>query len=408
MLDRWQEILEGLSRHKLRTSLTALSVAWGIFMLVVLLGAGSGLQNQIEHDFRDDALNSVWVRPGKTGVAYEGYRVGRRITYDNDDVAAITSQIDPVEHITGRVYVRGSAVVRYRDRTSNFSTRAVHPGHLHLENTSITAGRFLNDLDLQRRRKVTVIGRKVADYLFGRADPLGQRISVGEVQFLVVGVFDDNGGESEQRVIYVPITTAQVAYGRGEAVDQIMFTLGETTAAEALRTAEQTRRLLAARKHFSPSDMQAARVSTPIEEVNRIRGMFTAIRIFVWVVGIGTIIAGIVGVSNIMMISVRERTKEIGVRKALGATPWSIVSTIVQEALLLTGLAGYAGLLAGVGLLELVDRLLPNNEYLRDPQVDLGIALTATIVLVLSGVLAGLFPAIRAARVQPVVALRDA
>jgi len=405
--DRWREILETLWRHRLRTSLTALSVAWGIFMLVILLGAGSGLQNQIEYEFRDDALNSVWIRPGRTSQPFEGYRVGRRIRYDNDDFDAIRERIGNVEHMTGRVYIRGSALVSYGDRSSTFSTRAVHPGHLHLENTIITDGRFLNVLDLRDRRKVAVIGRKVAEYLFGTEQPIGEWLSIGEVRFRVVGVFDDTGSEGEQRMIYVPITTAQVAYGAGERQDQIMFTIGDATEAEALETADEVRELLAGRKRFAPNDVRAARVSTPIAEVGRIRALFGAIRAFVWVVGIGTIIAGIVGVSNIMMISVRERTKEFGVRKAIGATPYAIVSTVVQEALLLTSAAGYVGMLAGVAVLELVDRYVPENDFLRDPQVDIGIAISATIVLVIAGVLAGFFPALRAARVPPVVALRD-
>lgn len=406
--ERWHEILQTLWRHKLRTFLTALSVAWGIFMLVILLGAGSGLQNQVEHDFRDDAWNSVWIRPGRTSMPYDGYRVGRRIGYDDDDFDAIRQNIDQVEHITGRVYVRNTAIVRYRDRNSTFSTRAVHPGHRFLENTIITSGRFLNELDLRNRRKVCVIGRKVAEYLFDTSDPLGERISIGEVQFLVVGTFDDTGGEGEQRMIYIPINTAQIAYGAGRRQDQIMFTIADADEAQALQAADDVRKLMAARKHFDPADNRAARISTPIAEVARIQGMFAAIRAFVWVVGIGTIIAGIVGVSNIMMISVRERTKEFGVRKAIGATPGSIVALVVQEALLLTGISGYLGLLAGVGVLEFVDRNLPENEFLRNPQVDIGIAVSATIVLVIAGVLAGLFPALRAARIHPVVAMRDA
>ncbi len=412
MLDRWQEILDTLWRHKLRTFLTALSVAWGIFMLVILLGAGSGLQNSFIYKFRDDALNSVFVRPGKTSVAHAGYKVGRQVQFDDDDFDAVKTDIPDAENVSGRVFLWGESTVRYGEKYSVFNTMAVHPGHLVVEKTIMTKGRFINDIDIRQQRKVAVVGVKVVEHLFDdiEADPVGERINIGGIQYLVVGAFRDEGGEREESTIFLPLTTAQTAYGRGRQQDQLLFTLRDATDAKAQATKELTQRLMAQRKNFSTEDERALRIMMPIERMRRVQGVFAGINLFVWIVGIGTIIAGIVGVSNIMMISVRERTKEFGVRKALGATPWSIIGLVVQEALLLTGVAGYAGLLAGVGLLELVNKFALNestNDYIMNPTVDIEIAITATVLLVVAGVLAGFFPARRAARVNPVVALRD-
>jgi putative ABC transport system permease protein len=406
-VDRLRELYETLRTAKLRTAVTALSVAWGIFMLVVLLGAGAGIQNGAEHEFRDDATNAIWIFRGTTSLPFEGHKIGRQVRLTDEDYDAILRNIDGVTHITGRFYLSGQFTVSYEKVVTSFDVRSVHPGHLYLENTQITEGRFINDLDVAERRKVVVIGPVAVERLFKGKSPIGEWISVKDVMYRVVGVFKDDGGESEESIIYIPISTAQMAYGGASQIHQLMFTIDESSTVEdSVAVAEETKRLVAGRHHFSPKDKRAVRVRNTIEDFRRVLSLFERIRVFIWIVGVGTIVAGIVGVSNIMLISVRERTKEIGIRKALGATPWAIISQVLLESLIVTGASGYAGLVAGVGLLEVVRKHVPPTDFFRNPEVDLGVAVGALALLVFSGLLAGYFPARLAAKVNPIVALR--
>ncbi len=402
-LDRWQEIYDTMRRHKLRTVLTSMSVAWGIFMLVLLTGAGEGLRAYAKYQFRDDASNSIWIDPGKTSIAYGGFPVGREIELDMDDYHALR-QIPGVEKLTGRFYLWGQLIVSYKDKHSSFDVRSVHPDHLFIEKTIITQGRYLNELDIAERRKVAVIGEKVAEFLFADKDPIGEYISIRDITYRVIGVFQDVGGEGELRKIFIPITTAQMAYSGGTRIHALIFTVGKMNTAQSRALSDKVTTVLARRHDFSPDDKRALEVRNNVERFEQIMGIFDAIQVFVWIVGAGTIVAGIVGVSNIMMISVRERTKEFGVRKALGATPVSIVMLVVQESIVLTAVSGYLGLIGGIAILELFGKFI---EFARDAQVNLGIALFATGLLVVCGALAGYFPARSAASVDPVVALRD-
>jgi putative ABC transport system permease protein len=406
-LDRWREIWDTLVQNKLRTVLTMIAMSWGIFMLVALLGLGRGLQKGVTSGFADDAINSIWVFGGQASIPHDGMPVGRRIVFHNRDVATLDA--DPgVEHLTGRFHIQGGELrVRVGAKVSSFDVRAVHPGHLYLEKTIIVLGRFLNDRDIQQRRKVAVVGIPVAEFLFGRRDVVGEWIEVNRVSFQVVGVFDDEGGEGELRKVYVPISTAQAAWSGGDRVNMIMFTVGEATLDESQPIAERVKGKLAESHSFAPHDPQAARVRNNVEQYEKFMRIFAMIDLFIWLMGVCTIVAGVVGVSNIMMIIVRERTKEIGIRKALGATPWNIISTIIPEAVVLTAVAGYLGLVAGVAFLELMGRVIPKNEMFGTPEVDLRVALAATAVLVIAGAVAGFFPARAAARVNPIVALRD-
>lgn len=405
-LDGWQETLEVLRRNKLRTFLTALSVAWGIFMLVILLAAGHGLQRGVEHDFRDDAVNSIWVSAGKTSVPYRGQAPGRQVQFKNRDVAAIEAQVPGIDHITGRFYLWGEFSVSYGMKHAQFDIRGCHPGHQFIERTIMIAGRFINEFDVRERRKVAVIGPEVQAALFGSRDPLGEYITIRGVKYKVIGLYRDEGNQNELKKIYIPITTAQLVYSAPEQVHHIMYTVGDADLAESEHMADETRELLARRHRFSPDDLRAIRVNNNLLQFTKVQEIFHWIAVFVWVVGVGTIFAGVVGVSNIMLISVKERTVEFGVRKALGATPWSIVWMVMEEAFLVTSLAGYSGLVSGALLVEVVNRYLPENEYFRNPQVDFRAAVAAVGILVVAGVLAGVVPALRAARVQPVVAMR--
>ena len=410
-IDLWQEIWGTVRRNKLRTFLTALAVAWGIFMLVVLLAAGKGLQNGISHQFRDDAVNSIWIWPGNTSIPHGGHPIGRRIQLTNADYEAI-KKLPGVEHITGRVYLWDEGIVKRGDKKTAFDIRSVHPDHRYLEKTLIIRGRYIDELDLVERRKVAVIGDEVRDFLFERGEePIGKWVTIAGLEYQVVGVFQDEGGQGERRKIFIPISTAQMAYGGAQGgttrINQIMLTVGNADMAASKKLERRILELLAERHHFSPEDKRALRLNNNLEEFANVEKIFTVLELFVWVVGGLTILAGIVGVSNIMLISVRERTREIGIRKSFGATPGSILRMVTQEALVLTAVSGYLGLATGVALVELVNSMLPPIDFFRDPHVDMAFAVGATVLLAITGTLAGFFPAWRAARINPIEALRD-
>ncbi len=411
-IDKWQEIWYTIRQNKLRTFLTAFSVSWGIFILILLLGAGSGLLNGAKHMFRDDATNSIWIHAGTTSLPYKGMKPGRSIQLTNDDFELIKANIPGVEYMTARYYLYGEKTVRYGKKYASFNIRGCHPEHMYLEKTTMVQGRFLNNMDVEENRKVLAVGTEVTRMLFPPdEDPIGKWVDVMNIPYKIVGVFEDEGNEGEARSIYIPISTAQTAYGGGERVHALALTTGDATLEESQTMFAEIKDLLYERYNIAPEDKRALRMFNFYESYQRIMNLFVGIEAFVWVVGIGTIIAGIVGVSNIMLIVVKERTKEIGVRKALGATPGSIISLILQEAIIITLLAGYFGLLAGVGLVEglrwVMQEFQIDAGYFRNPEIDFGTALTATALLVLAGALAGFFPARKAAKVKPVEALRD-
>ena len=410
MIDRdtWREILDVVARNKLRTTLTGFAVAWGIFMLVVLLGSGTGLAHGIEYQFRDDAINSIWIQSGRTSNPYKGLQPGRRIQFENRDYDEVTTRVPGVEYSSARFMVFGSSKVVYQDETGSFTLRAVHPGHAKVEKTTILQGRFINELDLREFRKSAVLGVLVKDALFGDRPAIGKEIRINGISFNVVGIFDDEGSEREREMIYLPISTAQRAFNGRDRINQILYTTGDATLPESERMAGQSKEILAVNHTFDPEDKRAVFVNNNVENFQRFASLMNAIRIFIWIVGVGTLLAGVVGVSNIMLVAVKERTREIGIRKALGATPGSIVALVLQESVLITAVAGYLGLIAGVALLEVVSRVLPEEStFFKNPQVDLSTALWATLLLIAAGTVAGYFPARRAASVQPVEALRD-
>lgn len=404
--DIWQEIFHTIRKNRLRTFLTGFSVAWGIFMLVILLGSGTGLENGIQTQFADDAVNSIWVRPGVTSIAHKGFQAGRRVQFTNEDVDIAEEKIDGVEHLTARFGMWGQEM-SYGNEYSTYSLRGTHPDHQYLEHTIIEKGRFINELDLQQLRKVTVIGKTVEQQLYKGKDAMGTYLEINGIPFKVVGVFRDDGNPREMECVYVPIATAQSVFNGGNTIRYLMFTVGDATFDESQIIAQNTQDIYTQRHSISPQDPRALNISNNMEEFERVSSLMLGIRIFIWIIGIGTIIAGVVGVSNIMMIVVKERTREIGVRKAIGANPWSIIKLIVLEAVLITSIAGYLGLLWGIGLLEAVRTLAPPNDFFINPGVDFGVAVSTTIVLIVAGTLAGLFPARKAAKIQPIEALRD-
>ncbi len=288
-MDRLYELLETLRAAKLRTAVTALSVAWGIFMLVILLGAGTGIERGAENGFKDDATNAIWIYRGTTSLPFEGQKIGRNVALDDEDFEALRRNVEGVEHITGRFYIQGQFTVSYEGTVSSFDVRSCHPGHLFLENTIITDGRFINELDIVQRRKVAVIGPAAVDRLFHeKRDPIGEWINVNGTMYRVVGVFRDDGGEEEEAKIYIPITTAQMAYGRPQQIHQIMFTIGDATSERAQAIQDQSVRLIAGKHHFSPKDKRALRVRNGVESFERVVTLFARIRFFIWIIGAGT------------------------------------------------------------------------------------------------------------------------
>jgi len=411
-LDKWQEIFFTIKKNKLRSFITAFNVAWGIFILIVLMGFGSGFQNGVEYQFNDDATNSLWIFPGETSKPYRGMKPGRSIRLTNEDYEAI-KRIPGIEYLTGRYYLSGEFTVRYKDNISFFNVRSCHPDHKYLEKTLITEGRYLNDKDQSSKRKVTCIGEKVVEVLFGNEDPIGKYIDVNGIKYRVVGIFKDEGSEYEAKVIYIPISTAQIAYGGGNNIHQLMATVGNASVPESKMIEQEVLSYLSDTHNFDPTDNKAMRIGNGVENFMQFINLFTGIRVFLFIVGVFTLIAGVVGVSNIMLIIVKERTKEVGVRKALGATPNSITSLFLQESMFITLVAGYVGLVLGFvfidsgGLSEMMFSFGFPVDFFKKPEVSLKGAAIATLVLALLGSLAGYFPARKAAKVPPIEALRD-
>ena len=405
-LDKWQEIFATINKNRMRTFLTGFSVAWGIFMLIILLGSGKGLQNGIEAQFKQDAVNTIWFGSGTTSKTYKGLQAGREIKFTNEDYEIVRKRLEGVDEVSGRYYMWQNRVISYKKEYGVFDLIAAHPDYKDIENATITEGRFINQIDIQKRRKVVIIGRPVKEALFkGGKDPIGEYINVNNVPFQVVGVFIDKNERSETRV-YLPITTAQMISGGANRIHN--FAITSNLSAEKSEELEKVIRADFAKRHnYDKEDLNAMWMWNTLKEYKKFTNLFLSIQIFVTIIGAFTIIAGIVGVSNIMIIVVNERTKEIGIRKAIGATPLSVVSMIILEAVLITGLAGYIGLLFGIGLLEMMSKFLPQNDFFVNPEVNFSVAVVSTLVLILAGTLAGLMPAIRASRIRPVVALRD-
>lgn len=409
-MDGLQEILYTLRQNKLRTALTAFGVFWGILMLILLLGAGRGMQNGIYADFGSDVLDFIVVYTGTTSVAYRGMGLGRQINLTLEDVDTIQRQVNGVGVISPANERGGIAIVN-GDKTGNFGVHGVPEDFFRIkESVPFNLGRKINPFDDEQVRKIAVIGTVVAERLFGRdVDPVGQHIRVNGVVMKIVGVFYDKGnrGRDSERV-YIPLTTFQKLFGTSDKIASIW--LRPQPGFDGFDIEAKIIELLKRRHAVAPDDRRAIRSFNMAEPAKMVNGLFIGINAFIWFVGLGTLMAGIVGVSNIMIITVKERTREIGIRKALGATPFNIVSTLLLESILVTGIAGYAGLVVGVGLIELVSYALTSAgaqlPYFTKPEIDFEIAITAIVLLIVVGALAGLMPALRAAKIMPIEAMR--
>lgn len=411
-LDAWQEVWATLRSNKLRALLTALGVFWGVFMLILMLGIGNGLERGVIHNLSGLTNYSVYVWPQRTSMPYKGLPPGRYVKFNNADIAAIL-RADGVEHVAPRLQLgawRDGQNVNYGARKANFNVMGDSPEFQFVEPLIFEYGRFINARDMAEERKVIVIGEEVRKTFFGDENPIGKYIQVKRVYFQIIGVLKTlktgDDGERMMASVYVPFSTFQTAFNMKDHVG--WFALTARTALPASLVEQNVRRSIIEGHRIHPDDTLSIGSYNAAEKYQQIQGLFRGIRKFVWFVGTLTLFAGMLGVSNILLIIVKERTKEIGVRKALGATPWSIVSLVVAEGLLLTTLAGYLGVVAGVLGLEAAARAVRNlpNAPLSQPEISLQVALVAVLVLIVAGFVAGIVPARHAARVHPVEALR--
>jgi putative ABC transport system permease protein len=404
--DQWQEIFETIRKNKLRTILSGFTVALGIFIFIILFGFGNGLKNSFEQFFLDDATNTLWLYPGVTSKAYQGFKDNRRIEFENSDLIDIKENFTFfLENITPRINRR--EVLSYKGQSNSYYIRAVAPAHQYVEKTIIMKGRFINQKDLDERTKNIAIGRLVAQDIFKKEDPIGKYIEMGESAFKVVGVFQDKSGDREERLVYLPYTTQQLMEKNNDKIDRIIVSFKQELGyVGALAFEKQLGDFFKSKKVIDPTDKSGLYIRNTTERVRQNQRFASTLQIIVAFVGIGTLIAGIIGISNIMVFVVKERTKELGVRKALGATPISIVAMILNESIFITTLSGIFGLLIGIFMLSRVDDQL-EQYFILDPYVDSLTALIATFLLIFFGAIAGYIPAKRAASIKPIVALRD-
>ena len=404
--DRWREIFDTISKNKLRTFLSGFTVALGIFIFIILFGLGNGLKNTFQEFFLDDASNTIFIYPGKTSEPYKGFKANRRIEFENEDLKEIDENFAFfIEYLTPRI--TRSALTRYKNESNTYPTRAVAPGHQFVEKTILMKGRYINPSDLEEKKKSAVIGRLVAKDLFKGEDPIGKYINIGTIAFKVIGVFQDDGGDNEERNIYIPYTTRQLIEKSNDKVDQIIVTFRkELGHAGALALEKSLKNYFKEKKSIAPSDPNGVYFQNLTDDLKQSQQFAVVLQLIVSFVGLGTLIAGIIGISNIMVFVVKERTKELGIRKALGATPISVIQMILQESVFITTISGYIGLFLGILVLENIGLTL-EEYFIKNPFIDFGTAFAATLVLIIFGAVAGYIPAKRASSIKPIVALRD-
>lgn len=419
-MDYLQEIFTTLRKNKLRTTLTGLSVSWGIFILIVLLGAGNGLKNGVTSNFEYRSVNRVNLWSGTTSMPYQGLKSGRNIKFSEEELAAVEEELEESRLVTA--ISDKTQNISYGTEYGSYSVRGVMPSYAEIEKLIIApgAGRFINKLDYNQKSKVIVLDKKMAEVLFKGKSPLGEYVKVGQLMFKVIGV----NSKPEQwggPVAYIPFSTSQAIFNPDQKFRELTFTVeGLETTAENEHFEKSLINLLGRRLKFDPSDYQAMWVYNSQANYIETQKTFGGINIFVTIIGILTLIAGIVGVSNIMLVSVKERTREIGIRKAIGAPPASILKSIILESIIITAIFGYIGLFMGIGLTELVNFFMemsanaaqsvdgvPTMSVFKNPTVNVGYAVFATVLLIVSGVIAGYLPARKAVKIKPIEAMRQ-
>jgi putative ABC transport system permease protein len=413
--DLYREIWQAISKNKMRSTLTAFGVFWGIFMLVALAGAGNGLQNGITRQFEGFATNAAFMWTENTTLPYKGFKKGRGWNYDNEDMAALRANVPEIEYLVPRLQAwrqstQNNAV--YQDKYGTFQVQGDYPALAKVEPFKMAKGRFLNEIDIQQNRKVCVIGSRVEEVLFKKGDnPIGKYIRVSGVYFQIIGVTSPEGniqiGYDKKESIHIPFTTVQSAFNYGDIVHFFSF-----TAKPQYSVAEIENRIidiLKKRHDIAPEDQGAVGHINIERQFKMMSYLFIGINILIYLVGLGTLLAGVIGISNIMLVIVKERTQEIGIKRALGATPYNIIRQIILESVFLTLTAGYMGLILGILLNEGLGIMLSGtaSEIFINPGIDLSMGLKSLLILVAAGALAGLLPANRAVKVKPIDAIRE-
>ena len=410
------EIWTSVRRNKLRTFLTGFSVAWGIFMLVILLGSGNGLKNGVTANFDDYATNSIDLYGGWTSKPWMGYEKGRRIRMRNSDLEILRREFPEIEEVAANSWLSGHKATYGKEFTQVWLWGSL-PKVQQIEGIKLSAGRFINEDDVKNYRKTIVIDEPMRRLLFKGGDPLGKQVKVGKSIYTVVGV-EKGDAQRNNSSCYIPLTTGQLIYkGNDPIVNNAILTLRGIDTDEQMEDFENRLiRRLSVEHHFAPDDRSAIWIRNTMEQYKSMMVVFGGINLFVWIIGLGTLLAGIVGVSNIMLVTVTERTAEFGIRKALGAKPASIIRLILAESVMITAAFGYMGMVLGVAVMEAVNHLLNQtpveqtehgmNSVFLDPTLDLGVAVSATLVLVAAGLIAGYIPAYRAAQLKTIDALR--
>ncbi len=415
-LDVWQEIWVTITRNKLRSILTGFGVFWGIFMMVVLIGVGTGFEGGIRSNFDGLASNACFFYSNRTSVPYKGYRKGRQWDMNNRDIKLIRERAESVDLLSPMLfgYSSDKNVVR-GVKSGGYSVVGVYPAHFEILKQTIHYGRLLNNLDVDENRKVCVIGIEVYQTLFNIGEnPIGSYIRVNGIYFQVVGVItpvseDVQLGSDTKESVYIPFSTMQKAFNQGDIIHFMACTVKPGFSAKDAE--EEVKTILKVAHDISPTDQKAINLFNTEELFKMFDALFSGVSILIWIVGIGALLSGIIGISNIMMVTVRERTREIGVRRALGAKPIAIMTQILSESFVLTSLFGILGLLVGLGLLAFVDNLLSAGviqiDIISSPIIPFLTAIAALLILLVSGVFAGLMPAFRALKVKPIDAIRD-
>ncbi|WP_373782898.1 ABC transporter permease [Bacteroides heparinolyticus] len=415
MIDLWQEIYGTIKRNKLRTALTGFAVAWGIFILILLLGAGNGVMNAQNEQMASLAMNSIKVGAGWTSKPYDGLSQGRRIQLNNGDLTITRNMRKHVENAGAVIYQSGMNI-SYGNEYINERLMGVHPNYLEIERPTVVEGRFINQLDIREKRKVAILNERSVKTLFKHgAKPLGKMLNMGGVMFQVVGVYKDKGNSGGQDV-FVPFSTLQTVYNKGDKLNYILMSIKDLNTEEENKVFEADyRAAIGAHQRFDKTDDGAIWIWNRFTQMTQMNKGADYMRTAIWIIGLFTLLSGIVGVSNIMLITVKERTREFGIRKALGARPWSILKLVIVESVVITAFFGYIGMVAGVGVTEymnmtagkaVMDIGVQQQTMFLNPTVDLGIAIRATMTLIVAGTLAGLFPALKAVKTRPIEALR--
>ena len=406
--DIWKEIFEAIQKNKLRTFLTGFTVALGIFIFVTLFGMGNGLNNTFMKFFGNDATNIFRIYPSETTLPYAGYKAKRRIEFENNDLDDIVKEFGPiVEYITPRI--RRGGTVTYKNKSDNYSTYGVGPGMQMAEKTVIMKGRYVNSKDIREKTKYAVIGRMVEKDLFDGEDAMGEYIDVAGSAFRVIGVFQDDGGDNEERNIFIPFTTRQLIEGNNDKIGQITLAFNEAIGYDgAMKFQKQLNNYIRKKKEISPKDPRGIFIENVADNLKRNQQFAGVLKIIISGIAFAVIISGIIGISNIMVFVVKERTKEIGIRKAMGATPKTIISTILLESIFITTIFGFIGMVLGVVVLNAIEgKVLEDDYFITKPAIDSTMAVFVTILLIICGTLAAYIPAKKAARIKPIVALRD-